>query len=213
MMKEGVVTAATTTTTTSLVDLPVSALIGIAEYGSIVDGRRLVMTCQRLWMGRHGLERARRRAVVTTAAERAVFTSLVQSFLPPPRSLPRLVALELGDVVVDDEFMAAFDWRVDFPALRDIAMVGSNRVRGVAVRVALQHHPSLQYVDVTYCPLVEYVDALMLRDSLIGPNAMVRRLPAEMCGMVETNFDNDRKLWVPVLCCRFWSGRASFFAF
>jgi hypothetical protein len=192
MMKEGAATAATTTTTTtSLVDLPVSALIGIAEYGSIVDGRRLVMTCQRLWTGRHGLESARRRAVVTTAAERTVFVSLVQSLPPPP--LPRLVALELGDAVVDDEFMMAFDWRVDFPALRDIAIVGSSRVRGVAVRVALQHHPSLQYVDVTYCPLVEYVDALLLRDSLVGPKAMVRRLPEEMCGMAETNFDNDRK--------------------
>lgn len=210
MKEEAAATAATTTTTTttSLVDLPVSALLGIAEYGSIVDCRRLVMTCQRLWTGRHGLERARRRAAVTTAAERAVLASLVSLLPPPPPPpLPRLVAFELGDAVVDDEFMLAFDWRVDFPALRDISMVGSNRVHGVAVRVALQHHPSLQYVDVTYCPLVEYVDALLLRDSLVVPQAMVRRLPEEMCGMVETNFDNDRKCATPMLPP--WAGRAS----
>jgi hypothetical protein len=99
--------------------------------------------------------------------------------------------LDLGDAA-DDTFLLEFDWSVDFPALREISMDGS-QVHGAAVRVALQNHPSLQRVNVVFCAFVEYVDALRLRDSLVQSNIIIRRLPKEMCGMVETNFRDDRK--------------------
>jgi hypothetical protein len=173
--------------TTTLLDLPLPAFVEISDHVSIIECRRLVMTCKSLWTSRHSIERARRTAIVQSNMERSLLRQ--EHTLRP---LPRLVNLNLGDAV-DDTFLMEFDWSVDFPALREISMEGSLLVHGAAVRVALQNHPSLQRVNVVFCPFVEYVDALRLRDSLVQSNAIIRRLPKEMCGMVETNFKDDRK--------------------
>jgi hypothetical protein len=68
------------------------------------------------------------------------------------------------------------------PLLRELSLEASATLSGAAVVQALRLHPSLRYVNVTYCPLVGYLDTLRLRDCLGQPKVIVRRLPQEMCG-------------------------------
>jgi hypothetical protein len=172
------------TATTSLLDLPLAAMVDVSHCISIVDCRRLAMTCRTLWSTRRGIEVAHTRAVATSAAERQLLRQL--------RPLPKLESLDVGgDLTVDDDFLTAFEWRIDFPSLRELSMEGAATVTGEAVVRALRLHPSLRYVNVMWCPLVEYVDALRLRDCLVQPNAVIRRLPKEFCGMKQLSWHEE----------------------
>jgi hypothetical protein len=174
----------TGTTTTTLLGLPLAAMVDISHCLSIVDCRRLAMTCRTLWSTRRGVEVARTRAVATSAAERQLLRQL--------RPLPKLETLDVGGgLTVDDNFLVLFDWRIDFPSLRELSMEGAASVTGEAVVRALRLHPSLRYVNVMWCPLVEYVDALRLRDCLVQPNAVIRRLPKEFCGMKQLSWHEE----------------------
>jgi hypothetical protein len=166
-----------TRSTTGLLDLPLSSLVEITHHLSILESRKFVMTCSRLWTNRHRLEGDRHTAVVQSAAERQVLQGLLLR-----RPFASLETLDLGEWATN-EFITALDWRQNVPQLRELSLEGSSVVSGTAVVRALRLHPSLRYVNVTYCPLVGYLDALRLRDCLGQPNAIVRRLPQEMCGL------------------------------
>jgi hypothetical protein len=152
--------------------------VEISHHLSILDGRKLVMTCNSFWTNRHQIEGDRKTVVVESAAERQVLQGLLLR-----QNFDKLETLDLGNWATD-EFLAAFNWRQNVPLLRELSLEGSAVVSGAAVVQALRLHPSVRYVNVTYCPLVEYLDALRLRDCLRQPNAIVRRLPQEMCGML-----------------------------
>jgi hypothetical protein len=123
--------------------------------------------------------------MVESAAERQVLHGLLlrQPFV-------KLKTLDLGEWATD-EFLAALDWRQNVPLLRELSLEGSSVVSGTAVVRALRLHPSVRYVNVTYCPLVGYLDALRLRDCLSQSNAIVRRLPQKMCGMIQRSEEED----------------------
>jgi hypothetical protein len=157
--------------TTGLLDLPLSSLVEISHHLSILKSRKLVMTCHSLWTNRHRLEGDRRTAVVQSGAERQVLQGLLLR-----RPFTKLETLDLGEWA-NDEFFAALDWRNDVPQLRELSVEGSTTVSGAAVVRALRLHPTVRYVNVTYCPLVEHLDAL--------------RLPQEMCGIFQRSDEED----------------------
>jgi hypothetical protein len=116
-----------TRSTTGLLDLPLSSLVEISHHLSILDGRKLFMTCKSLWTNRHRLEGDRRTAVVQSAAERQVLQGLLLR-----RPFTKLETLDLGEWA-NDEFFAALDWRNDVPQLREVSLEGSEAVSGAAV--------------------------------------------------------------------------------
>lgn len=171
----------------SLAELPTPSIAEISHHLSILECRQFVMSCGSLWRNRNSIEKHRSTvAVVHSNSERQVFEQIRP---------PNIERLDLGDSV-DDDFLMMFDWSVEFPVLREISMEGSTSVR-MGLR-CLYGHPSLLHVNVVFCPLVGFPEALQLRDHLQQPNAVVQRLPEEMYGLVETNFTNDRTLQKPI---------------
>jgi hypothetical protein len=92
-----------TRSTTGLLDLPLSSLVEISHHLSILDGRKLVMTCKSLWTNRHQIESDKKTVMVESAAERQVLHGLLlrQPFV-------KLKTLDLGEWATDD-FLTASD--------------------------------------------------------------------------------------------------------
>lgn len=161
--------------------IPTNVLAHIVEYISLSDSCwALEATCSLLLHSREQIE-----------TKRDVVHALQPSCLKACEMLPPLALLrklDLGHMATDDFVFAIESWSVQFPVLEHLSMVGSTQVSTLHM---FHGHPTLSLVDITYCNKIDYMQAILLRESLPTITSVVRRIPTWLTGRIKTGFAGD----------------------
>lgn len=167
----------------AILSLPTSSLSIIMDFLSIGESRSLTSTCSQLWRSRYEAETKRTRVRLQSNFCYHVFQLLPRQFL--------LVELNIEERATDEFLFAMDSWSHRLPCLQTLRMEGSTEVSNLH---PLHGHPTLVYVDITYCNRISYPSAVALRDSLPSKNVTIRRLPTWFSGRIQTGFFEDGAL-------------------